>query len=67
MPTTGLEIRLSGGARLVYWGTLGIGGLLMLAGFGSGERDLHYLIAACFLGIVARIVQAEDHFRRAGR
>ena len=67
MPTTGIEITLSGGLRLVYWGLLGIGGLLMLAGFGSGERAVQYLVAACFLGIVSRIVQAEDHFRRAGR
>ncbi len=47
--------------RYGYWGAIGVGGVLLLMGFGGKEYG--YLIAACFAGIVARIVQAEAHFR----
>jgi uncharacterized protein involved in cysteine biosynthesis len=58
-----VEIRLPQDLRLVYWGILGVGGLLLLVGFGS--NSIAFLIAACFFGIVARIVQAEHHVRAA--
>lgn len=64
MPTIGeqkIEIRLPQGLPLIYWGALGLGGLLLLIGFGSKEYG--YLIAACFFGIVSRIIQAEHHAR----
>ncbi len=58
---TKLEISVPRDLRAVYWGALGLGVLLMLLGFGSKEYE--YLIAACFLGIVSRIMQAEHHHR----
>lgn len=45
---------------IAYWALLGLGGLLLLIGFANKEYG--FLIASCFFGIVARIVQAEHHF-----
>jgi hypothetical protein len=64
--TTGeqkIEIRLPQGLQPVYWGILGVGGISLLIGFGS--NGIGYLVAACFFGIVARIIQAEHHVRVA--
>ena len=66
MATTGeqkVEIRLPQDLQPVYWAILGVGGLLLLIGFGS--NSVGFLIAACFFGIVARIIQAEHHVRSA--
>lgn len=56
-----VEIRLPKDLQPVYWAILGVGGLLLLIGFGS--NGIGFLIAGCFFGIVARIVQAEHHVR----
>lgn len=45
---------------IAYWALLALGGLLLLIGFSNKEYG--FLIASCFFGIVARIVQAEHHF-----
>lgn len=60
-----IEIKLPQDLHLVHWAILGVGALLLLIGFGTDSIGL--LIAACFLGIVARIVQAEHHVRSASK
>ncbi len=58
-----VQLSMSQILTMTYWGLLGVGGLLLL--LGSSNEKFGYLIAACFLGIAARIVQAEHHHRSA--
>jgi hypothetical protein len=58
-----IEVSLLQELQPIYWGALGVGGLLMLIGFKNSNYV--YLIVACFLGIFARIIQAECHVRIA--
>lgn len=47
--------------RYGYWVALAVAGILLLVGLANGNHNL--AIAACFVGIVSRILQAEYHFR----
>jgi len=47
--------------RIGYWGGLAVGVLLFLIGFFGRGEGIGFVAAACFLGIVSRVLQAEYH------
>lgn len=58
-----IEVATDQVAAVGYWGALGVAGIFFLMGFGN--NNFPYWGAACFLGIVARVLQAELHHRQA--
>lgn len=63
-----IEIAVPRDLRVVYWGLLGLAVLVTLLSLTSHNGPLAF-VPGCFLGIAARIVQAEHHHRelRAAR
>lgn len=47
--------------RIGSWGALAVGGLLFLTGFFGRGEGIGHVAAACFLGILSRVLQAEYH------
>lgn len=61
-----IEIQLSQLFRPIYWGALALGALFVLTGWNS-SNGIGMMIAGCFLGIVSRIIQAENHHQTRTR
>jgi hypothetical protein len=57
-----VEISLPQNLQPFYWGALALGALFVVVGLAS-QNGLGFMILGCFLGIVSRIIQAEQHHR----